>query len=111
MLSGALFVISAANAVTAISLIGLSAATGVWCGTAVLVSFAWGVFVAGDGVERMGLAAAALGLILAGIGGIVVAAAGSGAAGDGSSGVLEGAETPRTPEGEWGRARKERELA
>ena len=74
MLSGALFVACAANAVTAISLIGLSAATGVWCGTAVLVSFSYGVLVAGDSVQRLGLAALALGLILFGIAGVALAA-------------------------------------
>lgn len=76
VLSGALFVASSAHAVTAISLVGLAAATGVWCGTAVLVSFAWGVAVAGDQVQHMGLAAAALALILVGIAGIVASAAG-----------------------------------
>ncbi|PSC71282.1 sugar transport [Micractinium conductrix] len=75
VLSGVLFVASSANAVTAISLIGLSAATGVWCGTAVLVSFAWGVLVAGDEVASMRQAAAALALILAGIAGVVAASA------------------------------------
>lgn len=74
LLSGALFVGSAANAVTAIALIGVSAATGVWCGVAVVVSFAWGVLVAGDEVAHMGRALAALALILAGIAGVAVAA-------------------------------------
>ena len=74
VLSGGLFVASSASAITAISLIGLSAASGVWCGTAVLVSFSFGVLVAGDHVERLGLAAAALALIVCGIAGIAVAA-------------------------------------
>lgn len=75
VVSGCLFVLSAACAVTSISLIGLAAATGVWCGVAVLTSFAWGVLVAGDEVEHMWQAAAALALILAGIGGIAASAA------------------------------------
>jgi glucose uptake protein GlcU len=91
MLSGALFVASAANAVTAIGLIGLSAASGLWCGTAVLVSFAYGVLVAGDHVESMELAAAALGLILCGIGGIALAAwAGGSNGGSSSDGAADG---------------------
>jgi len=101
VLSGALFVASAANAVTAISLIGLSAATGVWCGTAVIVSFAWGVMVAGDKVEHMGLALAALGLILAGIAGIVTASAWGG--GHMHGGGSADAETPRSLSGQEGR--------
>ncbi|KAL4426522.1 hypothetical protein ABPG77_008380 [Micractinium sp. CCAP 211/92] len=76
VLSGVLFVASSAHAVTAISLVGLAAATGVWCGTAVLVSFTWGVTVAGDKVEHLGRAAAALALILVGIAGILASAAG-----------------------------------
>jgi glucose uptake protein GlcU len=78
VLSGCLFVLSASNAIAAISLIGLAAATGVWCGVAVLTSFAWGVLVAGDEVEHMWQAAAALALILAGIAGIAVSAANGG---------------------------------
>lgn len=80
MLSGVLFVLSASNAVTAISLIGLAAATGVWCGVAVLTSFAWGVLVVGDEVEHMWQAAAALALILLGISGIAASAANGGQA-------------------------------
>ena len=87
MLSGMLFVASAANAVTAIGLIGLSAASGLWCGTAVLVSFSYGVLVAGDRVESMGLAAAALALILCGIVGIALAAWAGGSNGGSSSGA------------------------
>lgn len=79
VLSGILFVASSAHAVTAIALVGLATATGVWCGTAVLVSFGWGVAVAGDEVAHPGRAAAALALILAGIAGIVASAAGGGA--------------------------------
>ncbi|KAL4859306.1 hypothetical protein ACK3TF_001045 [Chlorella vulgaris] len=74
LLGGALFVISTANAVTAVSLIGVSAATGVWCGVAVLCSFAWGVLVVGDQVDNMQQALAALAVILLGIAGIVAAA-------------------------------------
>lgn len=82
LLAGALFVLSASNAVTAISLIGLAAATGVWCGVAVLASFCWGVLVAGDEVEHMGQAAAALALILCGIAGVALAAWTGGQAAD-----------------------------
>ncbi|KAL4458531.1 hypothetical protein ABPG75_013396 [Micractinium tetrahymenae] len=99
VLSGVLFVASSGHAVTAISLVGLAAATGVWCGTAVLVSFAWGVTVAGDEVAHMGLAAAALALILAGIAGIVASAAGGGAGGQpGETPYMTPAEIPRGPE-------------
>lgn len=101
VLSGVLFVASSAHAVTAISLVGLAAATGVWCGTAVLVSFTWGVTVAGDKVEHLGRAAAALALILAGIAGILASAAGS-ATDDkhGGTQMTSSAESLQRPDGE-----------
>lgn len=80
-----LFVLSAAHAVTAISLVGLAVATGVWCGTAVVVSFAYGMLVAGDQVEHLGQAVAAISLTLAGIAGIAVASW-IGGGGDGAAG-------------------------
>lgn len=66
LLSGALFVTSTGCAVSAISLIGLAVASGVWCGTAVLSGFLWGVLVVGDHVQHMGEAAVAIAIILAG---------------------------------------------
>ncbi|KAI7841935.1 hypothetical protein COHA_004462 [Chlorella ohadii] len=94
VLSGCLFVLSASNAVTAISLVGLAAATGVWCGVAVLTSFAWGVLVAGDKVQHMWQAVAALALILAGIAGIAASAAGGGQALDSPSASREASNDP-----------------
>ncbi len=94
VLSGCLFVLSASNAVTAISLVGLAAATGVWCGVAVLTSFAWGVLGAGDKVQHMWQAVAALALILAGIAGIAASAAGGGQALDSPSASREASNDP-----------------
>lgn len=71
--SGALFVVAAASTFAAISYLGLAVASGVWCGTAVLVSFAYGVLVAGDAISQPQLAAAALALLLLGIAGMAVA--------------------------------------
>lgn len=70
LVSGALFTASCACAMAAISTLGLAVASGVWCGTAVLVSFAFGVTVAGEPIARMSLAAWALADMLMGIAGI-----------------------------------------
>jgi hypothetical protein len=56
LLSGFLFTISTANAFMAIATVGLSVGSGVWCGTAVLVSFVWGVFVQQETVANLPLA-------------------------------------------------------
>lgn len=80
LLSGIVFVVSSCFSVTAINLIGVSAATGVWCGVAAACSFAWGVLVAGEELASVGKALLALALILAGMAGIALAAwAGGGA--------------------------------
>jgi len=73
LLSGFLFTISTANAFMAIATVGLSVGSGVWCGTAVLVSFVWGVFVQQETVANLPLAIAALAILLAGITGIAAA--------------------------------------
>lgn len=75
VLSGLLFILSAGNAVLAIQQVGLAVASGVWCGVAVLTSFAWATLVGGDHIDRPGQAAAALVLLLAGITGIAGAGA------------------------------------
>jgi multidrug transporter EmrE-like cation transporter len=79
LVSGAVFVVSSSFSVTAIGLIGMSAATGVWCGVAVLCSFSWGVLVAGEELASVGKALLALALILAGVAGIALAAWAGGA--------------------------------
>ena len=73
LLSGALFVSSAANTFIAIKHLGLSVASGIWCGTAILVSFFYGVGVAGDHVSHGVLAGLALLLLLLGVVGIAAA--------------------------------------
>ncbi|GAB4821871.1 hypothetical protein N2152v2_008917 [Parachlorella kessleri] len=73
LLSGALFVSSAANTFIAIKHLGLSVASGIWCGTAILVSFFYGVGVAGDQVSHGLLAGVALVLLLVGVIGIATA--------------------------------------
>ena len=45
LLSGLLFVLSMANTFLAIERLGLGSATGIWSGTAIIVSFTWGVKV------------------------------------------------------------------
>eukprot|EP00887_Chlorella_sp_A99_P006359 scaffold3.g6359.t1 len=91
--SGALFVLSCSQAVLGIGRLGLAVASGVWCGTAVLVSFFFGVVVAGEPIASSAQAAAGLALLLAGTAGIAAAGAheqrqqqhkGDGAAGTGS---------------------------
>jgi hypothetical protein len=73
LLSGALFVAATANTFIAIHYLGLSVASGLWCGTAVLTSFAYGVGVAGDQLSDKTLAGAALLMLVAGIVGIAAA--------------------------------------
>lgn len=73
LLSGLLFTASTANTFAAIHHLGLSVASGVWCGVAVLMSFCWGIFVAGDQLTRPLLATLSLLLLVAGIVGIAAA--------------------------------------
>eukprot|EP00884_Botryococcus_braunii_P004675 jgi/Botrbrau1/14208/Bobra.0291s0013.1 len=72
LLSGLLFVLSTANAFFAISKMGLSSASGIWCGTAVVVSFTFGVRIMGDQITRPALAAPGLVLLIAGLAGIAL---------------------------------------
>ena len=65
LLSGVLFVTATAFTFYAIRLLGLSVASGVWCGTAILCSFGYGVAFGGDTIANAGLAAAALALAFA----------------------------------------------
>lgn len=89
--------LSSANAVAAIQCIGLAAASGVWCGTAVVVSFVCGIRFAGDEIEHLPQAVAAVGLTLAGIAGIALAAWMGGsqdaAASEGAAALAEGADS------------------
>mmetsp|Transcript_19135 Transcript_19135/g.53350 ORF Transcript_19135/g.53350 Transcript_19135/m.53350 type:complete len:171 (-) Transcript_19135:645-1157(-) len=70
LLSGLLFTVSTANAFAAISMIGLSVGSGIWCGTAVLVSFAYGILVQHEQLANLPLALLALVVLVAGISGI-----------------------------------------
>lgn len=72
LLSGLFFVLSIAHAFLSINLLdNVAAATGVWCGVAMVVSFVFGVST-GDHVGSPVLAAAALACMLLGVGGITV---------------------------------------
>lgn len=70
LLAGLLFVLSTAHAFFAISKLGLSSASGIWCGTAVVVSFTFGVRVMGDTITRPAVAAPGLVLLITGLAGI-----------------------------------------
>ena len=70
LLSGLFFVLSIAHAFLSINLLdNVAAATGIWCGVAMLVSFAFGV-ATGDHVGSPVLAAMALVGMLLGVAGI-----------------------------------------
>lgn len=79
VLSGAFFVLSALHAVLAISRIGLAAASGIWCGVAVLVSAAWGIWGAGERIHSPTTAALGIASLLVGIGGIAAVSHAGGA--------------------------------
>mmetsp|Transcript_71 Transcript_71/g.158 ORF Transcript_71/g.158 Transcript_71/m.158 type:complete len:317 (-) Transcript_71:173-1123(-) len=70
LLSGLLFVIATANSFAAISAVGLSIGSGIWCGTAVLISFTFGILVAGEKLHNLPLAVSAIAILLFGISGI-----------------------------------------
>lgn len=67
LLSGLFFVLSMANTFLAIARLGLGSATGIWSGTAIVVSFTWGVKVQGEEISRGGLAAPGMILLVAGL--------------------------------------------
>jgi glucose uptake protein GlcU len=71
LLSGLFFVLSMAGTFLAIARLGLGSATGIWSGTAIVVSFTWGVKVQGEEISKAGLAAP--GMILLVIGLVVIA--------------------------------------
>ncbi|GAB5363354.1 hypothetical protein AAMO2058_000875600 [Amorphochlora amoebiformis] len=70
MVGGVLFVLSIIFSFAAIPYIGLAMAQGVWGGTAIIVSFLWGVAVFGNEIISTGLATAAIILLLIGVVGI-----------------------------------------
>eukprot|EP00897_Mesotaenium_endlicherianum_P008585 jgi/Mesen1/7755/ME000408S06871 len=69
ILSGILFAVSSANAFQAVRCIGVSVGQGLWCGVAVVVSFAFGQLFE-TRVSKMILALVGLGVLLLGIIGI-----------------------------------------
>ena len=73
VLAGGLFVCAVAFSFVAVQLVGLSIAQGIWSGSAVLVSFVWGVAAFGDEVTP-GIAGAGLTLIVVGVLGIALCA-------------------------------------
>lgn len=73
MLAGGLFVCAVAFSFVSVQLVGLSIGQGIWSGSAVVVSFLWGVCVFGDQVEA-GMAAGGLLLIVIGVLGIAMCA-------------------------------------
>lgn len=86
LLSGIFFALSTANAFRAVKLIGMSVGTGIWCGTAIIVSFIGGLIVdPKGGVNNLMLAILAILLVLVGIGGVTWA----GHVGCESSGIEE----------------------
>ena len=73
MLAGGLFVCAVAFSFVSVQLVGLSIGQGIWSGSAVVVSFLWGVCVFGDQVQA-GMAAGGLILIVIGVIGIAMCA-------------------------------------
>eukprot|EP00775_Hariotina_reticulata_P011257 gene11257-11406_t len=67
LLSGLLFVLSAAAAIQAVQSVGMSQANGIWCGTAALVSFAFGAAVEHGSISSWPLAAAGMSCVIMGI--------------------------------------------
>jgi len=67
LLSGLFFVLSMAITFLAIARLGLGSATGIWSGTAIVVSFTWGVKVQGEEISRAGLAAPGMILLVTGL--------------------------------------------
>ncbi|KAK9800727.1 hypothetical protein WJX73_000776 [Symbiochloris irregularis] len=70
LVSGLLFVFSTANTFYSISKLGVSVATGVWSGVAVVASFAFGVLVNGDQISKPSVAGPGLALLITGLLGI-----------------------------------------
>ncbi|BBN12093.1 hypothetical protein MPTK1_5g17310 [Marchantia polymorpha subsp. ruderalis] len=74
LISGLLFVLSASNSYRAVRLIGVSVGTGIWCGTAVLVSFVAGLVFDPNGALKSKLwALVAIIIIMIGIVGVAYA--------------------------------------
>jgi len=71
LLGGALFVFAVAFSLLAVPLAGLSISQSVWSGSAVCVSFAWGVLAFGDEIQQK-MAMPALALIVIGV--VIIAA-------------------------------------
>lgn len=67
LLSGLFFVLSMASTFLAIARLGLGSAAGIWSGTAIVVSFTWGVKVQEEEISRAGLAAPGMILLVAGL--------------------------------------------
>eukprot|EP00899_Mesostigma_viride_P028093 jgi/Mesvir1/8469/Mv15837-RA.1 len=77
LLSGLLFTLATANAFSAINLINLAVASGVWCGTAIIVSFLYGIaFSPATDPHNVWLAALAIVSLLLGTVGISAAGRG-----------------------------------
>eukprot|EP00191_Tetraselmis_sp_GSL018_P002240 CAMPEP_0177597812 /NCGR_PEP_ID=MMETSP0419_2-20121207/11935_1 /TAXON_ID=582737 /ORGANISM="Tetraselmis sp., Strain GSL018" /LENGTH=324 /DNA_ID=CAMNT_0019090055 /DNA_START=269 /DNA_END=1240 /DNA_ORIENTATION=+ len=70
LLSGLLYVIATANSFAAIASVGLSVGSGIWSGTAVIVSFSYGLLIAHENLNSLALAISALVVLILGIGGI-----------------------------------------
>lgn len=67
LVAGALFVVSVSLSFAAIRYVGIALAQGVWCGTAIVVSYLWGIIAFQDRIDSPLLAAAALLLLLFGV--------------------------------------------
>jgi glucose uptake protein GlcU len=70
MLSGALFVSSTGCTFFAIDLLGVSVASAIWCGTAMLASYIWGLRINHEELSRPGFSIPALLLLVGGLAGI-----------------------------------------
>lgn len=68
ILSAALWVSASTLSIFAVNHIGMSIAAGIWCGTSMITSFLWGVFVFGKEhpVKSLPLAILALGILILG---------------------------------------------
>eukprot|EP00854_Cymbomonas_tetramitiformis_P001003 gene1003-1527_t len=67
LIAGALLTIALTFSFVAVQLVGLATAQGVWGGTAIIVSYVWGVLAFGDEVQNWYLSVTALFFLLLGL--------------------------------------------
>jgi len=72
IIAGSLYIVSIVFSFAAVQFIGLGVGQGIWGGSAILVSFLWGVLVLGDSVFYVSFAVLSLLTLMCGIAGIAM---------------------------------------